>query len=103
MPVNVKTTATKPESVSWFRIHRQNVPELQHLSDFDAWTMQQNGFVSFSKSEINENVTEEILVFQDTEAYTNFQKQRETHETFVARRNYNIANQIKSVVEVSVS
>ena len=103
MPVNVKTTATKPPGAKWFRVHKLETQEFTDLPDVDAWTMSLPGFVSFKKSEISDLVTEEVIVFQDTEAFINYQKQRETSATFIARRDYNLANNIRSVVEVSVS
>jgi len=103
MPVNVKTTATKPDGVQWFRLYRATQQELANLEDFDAWTMALPGFVSFKKTEISDLVTEETVVFQDTEAFTNYQRGRDAHATHIARRAYNVANNIKSVVEISVS
>ena len=103
MPVNVKTTATKPEGTQWFRVYKLGNQEFENLPDIDTWIMSLPGVVSFKKSEISNLVTEEVIVFQDTEAFINYQKQRETSATFTARRDYNTANNIRYVVEVSVS
>lgn len=103
MPVTVKTTATAPEGVPFFKAYRDANPNLEPLDNLEAWTVSQPGFISTVRREVSNLVTEETIVFQDTESFTNYQKNRESHSTFLARRAYNLANNISSVVEVSVS
>jgi hypothetical protein len=91
----VKTISTKPAGVHW------RAPEVISgtTQTLGQWTLAQDGVVSTKTRKAGKHKLVNVSVFRDQAAYDAYVAARDTNTEFIARTEYNTANNITSIVK----
>jgi hypothetical protein len=93
MAIIYTATSTRPEGVKWFGEANRS-----HLDEINEWIMDLPGVLGYKPTPgSNENEYKNIIIFENQEACDRYMTNRDVHERFLARDQYNQDNNIVTV------